>query len=109
MYFLPIFFLVDCLVLDSSLLMLWMQQKSLQNPLQVSQMNPILPILLGKESFDAKELENKELLIMMMMKGEDLANSKTVLPLLLLADSSLDFTSIFLYTHMMKQGMFYKF
>ena len=101
--------LTECLALDSSLLMLWMQQKSLQNPLQVNQMNPILPILLGRESFDAKERENKELLIMMMMKGEDLAHSDAVLPLLLLADNSLDFTSVFLYTHMMKQGTFYTF
>ena len=90
--------------IDSTLLMLMMGQKSVENPNQGNQMNMMLPLLLLDDD-DKKSSENKNFLIMMMMQGENLGDSNSVLPMLLLSDDSLDFKSFFLYSNMLKQGI----
>ena len=97
------FFLSTVLAIDSTLLMLMMNQNSVQNPNQANQMSSILPFLLLDDD-DKKSDENKNLLMMMMMQGGDLSDSNSILPLLLLSDDSLDFKSFFLYSNLLKQG-----
>ena len=97
------FLLSAVLALDSTLLMLLMNQNSVGNPNQANQMNMMLPLLLLDDE-DAKSADNKNLLIMMMMQGGDMGDSQAILPLLLLGDGDVDFKSFFLYSNMLKQG-----
>ena len=97
------FLLSAVLALDSTLLMLMMNQNSVQNANQANQMNMLLPLLLLDED-DAKSADNKNLLIMMMMQNGDMRDTQAILPLLLLGDGDLDFKSFFLYSNMLKQG-----
>ena len=95
------FLLSVIMAIDSTLLMLMMNQNS--NPSQSNQMNMMMPLLLLDDK-DAKSDENKNLLIMMMMQGENMADSQSILPLLMLDDDSVDFKSFFLYSNMLNQG-----
>ena len=99
------FFLSAVLAIDSTLLMLMMQQNSVANPNQGGQMGLMLPLLLLDDK-DAKSADNKNLLIMMMMQGAEMGDTQAILPLLLLDDGELDFKSFFLYSNMLKQGNF---
>ena len=94
--------------IDSTMLMLMMNQNSVQNPTQANQMNMMLPLLLldKDESNSTKSSENKDLLILMMMQGASMGDSNAILPLLMLDDDSLDFKSFFLYSNMLNQGKF---
>ena len=97
------FFLSVVFAIDSTLLMLMVQQNSVANPNQANQMGMMLPLLLLDDK-DAKSAENKNLLIMMMMQGGEMGDTQSILPLLLLGDGDLDFKSFFLYSNMVKQG-----
>ena len=97
------FFLSVVFAIDSTLLMLMMQQNSVANPNQANQMGMMLPLLLLDDK-DAKSAENKNLLIMMMMQGGEMGDTQSILPLLLLGDGDLDFKSFFLYSNMLRQG-----
>ena len=104
MRFLANFFIFGTFAMDSTMLMLLMQQNAVQNPGQANQMNMILPFLM-MDDFDSQSGENSELLMMMMMQGGNMGDMNSILPLLMLGDDSLDFKSLFLLTNMMKQGM----
>ena len=97
------FFLPAFLALDSTMLMLLMNQNSVENPNQANQMSSILPFLLIKDD-DKKSSDNKDLLILMMMQGGSLGDTSQILPLLMLEDDSLDFKTFFMYSNMLKQG-----
>ena len=97
------FFLPAFLALDSTMLMLLMNQNSVENPNQANQMSSILPFLLIKDD-DKKSSDNKDLLILMMMQGGSLGDTSQILPLLMLDDDSLDFKTFFMYSNMLKQG-----
>ena len=102
MKFLTSFFLCGALALDSTLLMLLMQQNGVSNPNQANQMDMMLPLLLlGKD--DNKTSENTDMLMLMMMQGQNMGDMNAIMPLLLLGDDSLDFKSLFLLTNMMNQ------
>ena len=92
--------------LDSTMLMLMMNQNSVQNPTQANQMNMMLPLLLldKDDSKSSKSSENKDLLILMMMQGGSMGDTNAILPLLMLDDDSLDFKSFYLYSNMLNQG-----
>ena len=100
------FFISAILAIDSTLLMLMMNQNSVQNPAQGNQMNMMLPLLLLKDD-DKKTDENKNLMIMMMMQGGKMDDTQNILPMLMMSDDSLDFKSFFLYSNMLKQGKHY--
>ena len=70
-------------------------------------MNMLIPFLLMQDDDDAKNatLSNKEMLLFMMMQGDSMGNTESILPLLFLDDDSdIDFKSFFLYSNMLKQG-----
>ena len=92
--------------IDSTLLMLMVNQNSVQNPTQGDQMSMMLPLLLLNDEKTAKSEDNKNLLIMMMMQGGNLADTNSILPLLMLENDSLDLKNFFLYSNMLKQGEF---
>ena len=98
------FFLTVGLALDSTLLMLMMQQNSVNNPGQARQMDHVLPLLLLDEKISNKSVDNKDLLVLMMMQGNTMGDTNAILPLLLLDDDSIDFRNFFLYSQMLKQG-----
>ena len=99
-------FLLSAIVaIDSTLLMLMMNQNSVQNPSQGNQMNMMLPLLLLKDD-DKNSDENKNLMIMMMMQGGNMDDTQNILPMLMLSDDSVDFKSFFLYSNMLKQGKY---
>ena len=95
------FLLSVIMAIDSTLLMLMMNQNS--NPSQSNQMNMMMPLLLLDDK-DSKTDKNKNLLIIMMMQGGNMADSQSILPLLMLDDDSVDFKSFFLYSNMLNQG-----
>ena len=96
--------------LDSTMLMLMMNQNSVQNPNQGNQMSMMLPLLLlDKEDKSSKTSDNKDLLILMMMQGDNMGDSNAILPLLMLDDDSLDFKTFFLYSNMLNQGIYFLF
>ena len=97
------FFLPAFLALDSTMLMLLMNENSVDNPNQANQMSSILPFLLIKDD-DKKSSDNKDLLILMMMQGGSMGDTSQILPLLMLDDDSLDFKTFFMYSNMLKQG-----
>ena len=99
------FLISAILAIDSTLLMLMMNQNSVQNPSQGNQMNMMLPLLLLKDN-DKKTDENKNLMIMMMMQGGNMDDTQNILPMLMLSDDSVDFKSFFLYSNMLKQGKY---
>ena len=104
------FFFSAILALDSTMLMLMMNQNSVQNPNQGNQMSMMLPLLLlDKEDKSSKTSDNKDLLILMMMQGENMGDSNAILPLLMLDDDSLDFKTFFLYSNMLNQGIYFLF
>ena len=78
------FFLSISLALDSTLLMLMMQQNSVQNPGQASQMELMLPLLLLDNDKSSKSDDNKDLLVLMMMQGNTMGDTNAILPILLL-------------------------
>ena len=85
--------------------MLMMNQNSVENPSQANQMSMMLPLLLlDKDDKSSKTSDNKDLLILMMMQGENMGDSNAILPLLMLDDDSIDFKSFFLYSNMLNQG-----
>ena len=98
------FLLSAVLAIDSTLLMLMMQQNSVQNPNQANQMNMMLPLLLLDDDKSTKSSDNKDLQIMMMMQGDNMGDMNSILPLLMLDDDSVDFKNFFLYSNMLKQG-----
>ena len=104
------FFFSAIFALDSTMLMLMMNQNSVQNPNQGNQMSMMLPLLLlDKDDKSSKTTENKDLLILMMMQGENMGDSNAILPLLILEDDSLDFKTFFLYSNMLNQGIIFFF
>ena len=102
MKFLTSFFLCGALAIDSTLMMLMMQQTSETNPGQAGQMNMILPLLLLGDQ-DNKTSDNTDMLMLMMMQGQDMGDMNSMLPFLMMGDDSLDFKSLFLMTNMMNQ------
>ena len=98
------FFLAAGLALDSTLLMLMMQQNSMENPGQARQVDLMLPLLLLDDDISKKSVDNKDLLVLMMMQGNTMGDTQAILPLLLLDDDSVDFTNFFLYSYMLRQG-----
>ena len=100
------FLLSAIMAIDSTLLMLMMNQNLVQNPTQGNQMNMMLPLILLKDD-DKKSDENKNLMIMMMMQGGNLDDTQNILPMLMMSDDSLDFKSFFLYSNMLKQGKYF--
>ena len=100
------FFISAVLAIDSTMLMLMMQQNSLQNPSQANQMNMMLPLLLLDYTNSTESSDNKNMLIMMMMQGDNMGDMNSILPLLMLDDDSVDFKNFFLYSNMLKQGIF---
>ena len=100
------FLISAILAIDSTLLMLMMNQNSVQNPSQGNQMNMMLPLILLKDD-DKKTDENKNLMIMMMMQGGNMDDTQNILPMLMMSDDSLDFKSFFLYSNMLKQGKYF--
>ena len=100
------FLLSAIMAIDSTLLMLMMNQNSVQNPTQGNQMNMMLPLILLKDD-DKKSDENKNLMIMMMMQGGNMDDTQSILPMLMMSDDSLDFKSFFLYSNMLKQGKYF--
>ena len=98
------FLISAVLAIDSTMLMLMMQQNSIQNPNQANQMNMILPLLLLDDDKSTKSSDNKNMLIMMMMQGDNIGDMNSILPLLMLDDDSVDFKNFFLYSNMLKQG-----
>ena len=68
MKFLTSFFLCGALAIDSTLMMLMMQQTEMTNPDQANQINMILPLLLLGDD-DNKTSENTDMLMLMMMQG----------------------------------------
>ena len=107
MKFFSTLFACGCMALDSTMLMLMMQNQGLQGS-QSSQMNMMLPLLLLGDRDDSSA-ENSDMLMLMMMQGGNMGDMNSILPLLMLSDDSLDFKSLFLLTTMMKQGLFYIF
>ena len=101
MRFLNSLFICSTLAIDSTLLMMMMQQNGNQN--QANQMDNLLPFLLMSDS-DTESTENSDLLMMMMMQGGNMGDMSSILPLLMLSDDSMDFQSLFLMTNMMNQG-----
>ena len=98
------FLALGCIqALDSTLLMLMMQQQSVSNPNQANQMSHLLPLLMLSDSDSNKTSDNSDMLILMMMQGQG-GDMNAVLPFLLLDDDSLDFKTLFLLTNMMRQG-----
>ena len=98
------FLISAVLAIDSTMLMLMMQQNSLQNPNQANQMNMMLPLLLLDDTNSTESSDNKNMLIMMMMQGDNMGDMNSILPLLMLDDDSVDFKNFFLYSNMLKQG-----
>lgn len=101
MRFLPVF-LSTVFAIDSTMLMLFMSQKSIENGHQANQMSNLLPFILLDD--DKSKSDNKNLMIMMMMQGENMGDSNLMLPLLLTDDDELDFKIFFLYQNMMIHG-----
>ena len=100
------FLMSAVLAIDSTLLMVMMQQNSVQNPNQANQMNMMLPLLLlDDDKKSTKSNDNKNMLIMMMMQGDNMGDMNSILPLLMLDDDSVDFKNFFLYSNMLKQGI----
>ena len=62
----------------------------------------MLPLLLMEDA-DNKTSDNSDMLMMMMMQGQNMNDMGSILPLMLLGDKSLDFKSLFLMTNMMNQ------
>ena len=99
------FLISAVLAIDSTMLMLMMQQNSVQNPNQANQMNMMLPLLLlDDDKKSTKSSDNKNMLIMMMMQGDSMGDMNSILPLLMMDDDSVDFKNFFLYSNMLKQG-----
>ena len=95
-------FLSTVFAIDSTMLMLFMSQKSIENGHQTNQMSNLLPFILLDD--DKSKSDNKNLMIMMMMQGENMGDSNLMLPLLLADDDKLDFKNFFLYQNMMTHG-----
>ena len=102
------FFISTIFALESTLLMLMMNQNSIRDPNQANQMGMMLPLLLlYKDEKSNKTSDNKDLLILMMMQGSSMGDTNSILPLLMLDDDSIDFKSFFLYSNMLNQGNFF--
>jgi len=67
MKFFTSFFVCGALAMDSTLMMLLMQN-GMQNPNQASQMNMMIPLLLLDDG-DSKSSENTNMLMLMMIQG----------------------------------------
>ena len=91
------------MALDSTMLMLMMNQNSMQNSHQANQMSIILPMLLLGDQKDVKIDENKRMLITMMMQGGNFGDSSSILPLLMLSDETVDFKNLFLFSNILQK------